>query len=135
MKLAIIGSMSHFEKIKNLKCELEKLGFIVEIPFFDKLANYKKWDVDEAIKVKLRNDILKKNFEFINRNDLVLVYNFEEKNNIKNYIGGNTFLEMGFAHILNKKIFLLNEIPNMLYTSELVAMKPIILNGDLKKIK
>jgi predicted RNA-binding protein with PUA domain len=63
-----------------------------------------------------------------------LIVNIDKKD-ICNYIGGNTFLEMGFAHILNKKIFLLNEIPEMIYTDEILAMQPIALNGDLSKIK
>jgi predicted RNA-binding protein with PUA domain len=58
-----------------------------------------------------------------------------DKGGFSNYIGGNAFLEMGFAHILNKKIFLLNEIPEMIYTDEILAMQPIVLNGDLSKIK
>lgn len=51
------------------------------------------------------------------------------------YIGGNSFLEMGFAHVLNKEIFLLNKIPESLFKDELVAMQPVILGGDLSKIK
>jgi predicted RNA-binding protein with PUA domain len=58
----------------------------------------------------------------------------EDLNGIKGYIGGNSFLEMGFAHVLNKKIFLLNPISEMGYEDEIVAMKPVILNGDLDKI-
>jgi predicted RNA-binding protein with PUA domain len=50
------------------------------------------------------------------------------------YIGGNSFLEVGFAHVLNKKIFLFNEIPDCLFKDELIAMQPIILGEDLKKI-
>jgi nucleoside 2-deoxyribosyltransferase len=135
VKIVIIGSMSFFDEMKKLKSELEKKSFEVEIPFFDTKANYKLWDTGEAIKVKLRNDALKNNFEFVKRNDCVLVFNKNEKNGIKNYVGGNTFLEMGFAYILNKKIFLLNDIPNISYESEIVAMKPIILNGNLDLIK
>jgi len=48
--------------------------------------------------------------------------------------GSMTLLEMGFAHILNKKIFLLNDIPEMIYTDEIEAMQPIVLNGDLTKL-
>jgi predicted RNA-binding protein with PUA domain len=59
----------------------------------------------------------------------------EDLNNVEGYIGGNTFLEMGFAHVLNKKIFLLNPIPEMGYEDEIVAMKPVVLNNDLEKIK
>jgi hypothetical protein len=135
MKIAIIGSMSHYGAILSIKKELEKEGFQIEIPFFDETANYKVWDQAEAIRVKLKHDILKANFEFMKRNDAVLVFNKYEKNGFKDYIGGNTFLEMGFAHILNKKIFLLNDIPQMLYTSEIVAMKPISLKGNLELIK
>ncbi len=57
------------------------------------------------------------------------------KKGIDNYIGGNTFLEMGFAYVLAKKIFLWQDIPEMIYTDEIKAMQPIILNGDLNKIK
>ena len=38
--------------------------------------------------------------------DAVLVLNYDKKG-IKNYIGGNTLMEIGFAHVLNQKIFLL----------------------------
>ena len=42
---------------------------------------------------------------------------------------------MAFAHILSKKIFLLNPIPDMIYTDEIKAMQPIIVNNDLNRIK
>jgi len=57
-----------------------------------------------------------------------------DKNGIGNYIGGNTLIEMAFAHVLNKKIFLLNPVPEISYKDEIIAMQPIILNGNLEKI-
>ena len=42
---------------------------------------------------------------------------------------------MGFAHVLNKKIFLFNDIPDMFYKDEIKAMNPIIIDRDLTKIK
>ena len=135
IKIAIIGSMSFFEEMKKLKFDLEKKGFEVELPFFDKTANYKIWDTNEAIRVKLKHDILKENNKFMIRNDFVLVFNKFEKNKIKSYIGGNTLLEMGFAYVAGKKIFLFSKIPSCSYESEIVAMKPLILNGDLDLIK
>jgi len=42
---------------------------------------------------------------------------------------------MGFAHVLHKKIFLLNDIPDLSYTDEISAMRPICLNGKLEDIK
>ena len=45
-------------------------------------------------------------------------------------------MEIGFAHVNNKKIFLLNSIPeNVPYKDEIRAMVDIVLNGDLSKIK
>ena len=77
--------------------------------------------------------MIKRYYKIIQNSDAVLVLNFD-KNGIKNYIGGNTFLEMGFAYVLNKPIYLVNPIPDMIYTDEIKAMQPKILNGDLGKI-
>jgi len=88
----------------------------------------------ESVKNKLEHDLIRGHFKEIKNSDAVLVVN-ETLKGIKNYVGGNTFLEMGFAHILNKKIFILNNIPQMGYSDEIVAMQPIVLDGDLGKIK
>ena len=64
---------------------------------------------------------------------LFLVLNFE-KNGVKNYIGGNTLMEIGFAYVHYKKIFLFNPIPDMHYKDELKAMEPIIINRKLSLI-
>ncbi|PIS41507.1 MAG: hypothetical protein COT25_02780 [Candidatus Kerfeldbacteria bacterium CG08_land_8_20_14_0_20_42_7] len=53
------------------------------------------------------------------------------KKGVNDYIGGNALMEMGFAYVNNKKIFLLNDIPGMQYTDEIRAMHPIVLHGDL----
>jgi len=61
---------------------------------------------------------------------------FFDKNGIKNYIGGNTLMEIGFAHVLNQKIFLWNPIPDIpYYKTEIEAVRPTIINGDLTLIK
>ncbi|MFH1407431.1 MAG: hypothetical protein ABIJ36_03090 [Patescibacteria group bacterium] len=96
----------------------------------------KGWGTVEGAKKKMDNDLIKKHYREIKEGDAILVIN-KDKNGIKNYIGGNSFLEMGFAHILNKKIFVLNDIPENLpiFYQELVAMQPTSLYGDLNKIK
>jgi len=67
--------------------------------------------------------------------DAVLVLNFD-KNGIKNYVGGNTLMEIGFAHVLSQKIFMLNPIPEMPYCkTEIEAVRPIIINGNISKIQ
>ena len=45
-------------------------------------------------------------------------------------------MEMGMAYVNNKKIFLLNDIPETSsYLQEIKAMDPISLHGDLKNIR
>lgn len=60
---------------------------------------------------KIENDLIRDYFEKIKNADAILVVNVD-KEGISNYIGGNSFLEMGFAHILNKPIFILDLLPN-----------------------
>ena len=78
--------------------------------------------------------MIKKYYQLIQEHDALLIVN-PEKKGIKGYIGGNTFLEMGFGYVLGKKIYCLYPLPEMIYTAELIAMKPVILNGDLGGIK
>ena len=72
-------------------------------------------------------------FKEIKKSDAILVLNYDKKG-IKNYVGGNVLIEMAFAYILDKKIFMLNPVPEMSYADEIFAMKPVVLNGNLKKI-
>jgi len=68
------------------------------------------------------------------KQDAVLVLNFE-KDGMKNYVGGATFLEMYDAFRLGKKIFLYNDIPEGILKDEIVGFNPVIIGGNLKKIK
>lgn len=128
--------MQHTEKMLEIKEKLIDLGhdvFVTSLaePFIGKTDEEK-----ERIKLHQKNnkDAIREFWRLMQRADAVLVANFD-KNGIKNYIGGNTLMEIGFAHVLNQKIFLLNPIPNIpFYKTEIEAMKPIILNGDLEKI-
>ncbi|MEK6937734.1 MAG: hypothetical protein AABX04_01690 [Nanoarchaeota archaeon] len=52
----------------------------------------------------IKYDSIRNYWKVIQEADAVLIANFDKKG-IKNHIGGNSFLEMGFAHVLNKKIF------------------------------
>jgi hypothetical protein len=58
------------------------------------------------------------------------------KGDIKNYIGANTFLELGFAHYLNKKIYLLNPIPDQPYIiDEVLTIDPVVLDGTIDNLE
>ena len=71
----------------------------------------------------------------IKGSDGILVLNYEKKG-VENYIGGNSFLEIGVAFDLGKKIFLLNPIPeNLPYTEEIEVINPVVINGDFSIIK
>lgn len=137
MKIGVVGSMQYTERLLALVDDLEKLGhdsFVTNLasPFIGKTDEEK-----EKIKIQQKNDqdAIREFWHLMQGADAILVANYD-KHGIKNYIGGNTFLEMGFAHVLNQDIFMLNPIPDMpYYKTEIVAMKPVIINGDLSKIK
>ena len=136
MKIVICASMSAAKKVMEVTSVLEKQGHELVIP-----RNMEKYAVGtlnmenqhESTQNKIEGDLIRAYFEKIKNCDAVLTVN-ENKNEIANYIGGNTFLEMGFAHILNKKNYILNGIPEISYKDEIIAMQPIVLNGDLAKI-
>ena len=77
--------------------------------------------------------MINEHWKKILKSDCILVANYEKKE-ISGYVGGNTFLEMGFAFVTGKPIFMLNPIPDMSYTSEMEGMQPVILNNKLSKI-
>ncbi len=136
MKIGVIGSMQFTEKMLQTCNELQDFGHEGFVTDLHKAMIGKSEDEIEKIKIYQKNnkDAIREFWKAMQGADAVLVLNLD-KNGIKNYIGGNTFLEIGFAHVLNQKIFLLNPVPEIpYYKSEITAMNPIILNGDLSKI-
>ena len=96
------------------------------------------WNLGKEEHQKFKARMFKQSEKIISKMDAVLVLNFDkEKDNklLKNYIGGATFLEMYDAFILNKKIFLFNDIPQGMLYDEVEGFNPIIINGNLDKIK
>ena len=91
----------------------------------------------EKIKIDQKNnqDAIREFWDLMQGADAILVLNLERKS-IPNYIGGNAFLEIGFAHILKQKIFLFNPIPDIdFYKTEIEAMNPVIIHGNFNLIK
>jgi len=137
MNITICGSMKFHEKMRRIQKKLENLGHTVLVPksieLMDKFG-YVNPTVDEAkVQAKIQHDFIREHFRKIEKADAILVLNYDKKG-IKHYIGGNTFLEIGIAFWLGKKVFLINPVPKMDYVTELLAMQPIILRGDLEKI-
>ena len=137
MRIGVIGSMQFTEKMLETRDALRRLGhdaFVTNLadPFVGKSDAEK-----EIIKLeqKTNKDAIREFWRLMQGSDAVLVLNID-KNDMKNYIGGNTLMEIGFAHVLNQKIFLLHPIPDIhYYKSEIEAVKPIIIDGDLTKIR
>lgn len=136
MKIIICGSISAAEEIEKVKTELEQVGHIVEIPEGVKnpslRARVEAANIEKA-EDKIKYDLIKGYFEKIKLHDAVLIVN-PEKRGVAGYIGGNTLIEMAFAHILGKKLYCLYTLPDMAYSSEILAMQPIVLNGKLTAI-
>ena len=121
------------EMIKT-KESLEEDGHTVLMPneinkFLDEKEVRQKWDM------KGDGDIcfIKEHEKKIRESDAILVLNYD-KNGVKNYVGGNTLMEIGFAYVLDKKIYLMSPIPDLSYKDENIHMKPIVLQNDLNKI-
>lgn len=128
--------MAFAKEMMDTRNQLEKLGHICFIP--DSTDNYadgkmEKVSGPESAERKISNNFIRKHYDLITNSDAILVLNYD-KNGVKNYIGGNALIEMGFAHISYKKVFLLNPVPELSYSDEISAMTDIILNGDLNKI-
>jgi len=143
MKIAICGSLDFTYEIEKLANKLRKMGFEVCIPISSEKIIKGEFSLEEIKKEKeegkfssraIKYDSMRAYWNIINNCDCVLIANYDKKG-IKGYIGGNSFLEMGFAHILRKEIFLLNGVPEMVYTDEIKATQPVALNGNLSKIK
>lgn len=137
MNIGIIGSMQYTEQMLEMRDELGRRGHKAFVTKFAGPMVGKTDEEKEVMKIdqKFNQDAIREYWNLIQAGDAVLALNYD-KHGIKNYIGGNTFLEIGFAHILNQRIFLLNPIPDIqFYKTEIEAMKPIVLHGDLSLIK
>ena len=136
MKIFIACSKHFYNKIPDIRRELELAGHIITLPnSFDKpLMEEEMKKLEPEKYIAWKSKMLRRDESNILPNDAILVLNFE-KNGQENYIGGATFMEIAKAWELNKKIYLLNPIPKSIFTDELIGINPIILGGNLKLIK
>jgi len=154
MKVTVCGSIAFYTEMERVRETLEQLGYEVKIPELDKEApgtfgggkkvyfgkyveenggvdafppGHAIWDLKE-------NAILD-HFRKIDWCDAILITNYD-KRGIEGYVGGNTLIEIGIAYYLKKPIYVLNPISSDLsYKVEILAMRPIILDGDVRNIR
>lgn len=133
MKIFIICSKVFYNTIPQIKEKLESMGHVITLPnCYDAPEtenSYRGTDKHSTWKAEM----IRHSEEVISGVDSVLVLNYE-KNGVPNYIGGATFLEMYDAFRLNKKIYMINDIPEGMLKDEIIGFCPIILNGNLDLI-
>lgn len=154
MKITICGSIAFYSEMEAARDALKELGHEIKIPeladeapaefggdkkvYFGKYveenggidafpAGHKIWSLKEGAIVD--------HFKKLEWCDGVLITNYDKKG-VRGYVGGNTLIEIGVGFYLKKPIYILNPVSSELsYKVEILGMKPILLNGDLKKIK
>jgi len=140
MKITLCGSIKFAKELVDIYRRMEELGHEPKMheDMFG-IADGTAKELLEGIaanhpKIKREYGFIKWWYDSIKNSDAILVCNFD-KNGVKDYIGGNTLMEMGFAHVNDKKVFLLNSVPEKVpYVDEIKAMADFVLNGDLTKI-
>ncbi len=133
MIITICASMTLARRIREVQRDLEKLGHTVLVPVEVEEFDYQQATTAERAELKRNFDLIREHWRKIQKSDAILVLN-ETAKEIEHYIGGNSFLEMGFAHILGLPIYLMHHVPEMPYSSEMDAMDPVVIEGDLRKI-
>jgi hypothetical protein len=139
MKITICGSTKFIKEMREVKERLEIFGHEVLVPVSVEINQDKDYwnglklnDFDKFLEIK--GERMLGHFDKIKSSDAILVLNYD-KDGKNNYVGGNTFIEMAVAFEHGKKIFLVNPTPkDSSYKEEIESMRPIIINGDLKKI-
>ena len=140
MKILIICSKRFYGNIPNIKNNLEQKDIQVFLPncYDDPKTEERMWNLGREKHQEFKAQMYKQSEKTIKNMDAVLVLNFDkitDEKIEKNYIGGATFLEIYDAYRLNKKIYLYNDIPEGRLYDEIQGFAPIIINGDLSKIK
>lgn len=135
MKIFIICSKKFYDKIPSIRGKLEKAGHIISLPncFDDPGTEDRYKNLGSREHSEWKATMLRHSTDVIAAVDAVLVLNFE-KNGMKNYIGGATFLEMYDAFRLDKKIYLYNDIPEGILHDEIKGFEPILIQENLAKV-
>ncbi len=97
------------------------------------IVKHKTWYKDTK-RYREKTAKMKGHFRQIDKGDVILVTNYT-KRGIKGYIGGNVLLEIFYAWLQKKRIYILNQLSDKCTVKEeVLGMNPIIINGDLTKI-
>jgi nucleoside 2-deoxyribosyltransferase len=145
MRIAICSSAEFAKESQKIKEKLEKKGLEVLLYPQTVTINQNTIDVCEYYKMRkkeltpevldAKRQLMNEHIDKIKISDAVLILNFD-KPQMKGYVGGNTFLEMGIAYCLGKKVFIWKTPSESLpYFEEIAAMKPVNIEENLEKIR
>ncbi len=140
MRILIICSKAFYSKIPPVQKALESRNIDVVLPncYDAPETEQTMWDKGPEEHRDFKARMYKKSCDVISGVDAVLVLNYDKEKDgriFPDYIGGATFLEMYDAFRMQKKIYLLNGIPEGLLYDEIHGFSPVILHGDLSLIE
>lgn len=130
--VTLCGSMRVIDEMIDYARQLNERGIETYLPELNEPVDYSTLFSDQRASIK--SGLIRNHIQKIQASDAVLICNLTLGDRI-DYIGANSFLEMGFAFAFGKMIFLLNDVPDQPNTDEIVGMLPITLNGDLAGIR
>jgi nucleoside 2-deoxyribosyltransferase len=145
MRLTICSSAHFAHESQEIKKKLEKKGVetflypgIVKVRekmmTVDEFYTMRKKSLTEEL-LETKKQLMDEHIDKIKNSDAVLILNFD-KTKIRGYVGGNSFMEMGVAYALGKKVFIWKKPSNNLpYYEEIMAMRPTIIEENLEKIR
>lgn len=145
MRLTICSSARFAQESREIKKKLEEKG--VEALLYPQMVKVKtktmtvrefyamrKKSLTEEL-LATKKGLMDEHIDKIKNSDAVLILNFDKPKS-PGYIGGNSFLEMGVAYALGKKVFIWKRPTDTLpYYEEIMAMRPIMIEEDLEKVR
>ena len=116
MKIVLASSRAFYEQMEQIKAELVKHGFEVT--------------ASKDVPNDHTGNVMTKLFPILEEADAMLVLNYE-RHGIPGYIGVSVLIEMTYALWLGKKIYVLNELPDVDYREEIDLMGAEVIGEDL----
>jgi hypothetical protein len=136
MKIMICGSMHFAKEMLEAKKTLEEMGHEIFLTS-DAEQCVGNPELNMNWEFCTKNNVDKECFDKVAMSDAILILNYP-RNGIEGYIGGATLMEIGVARHLDKRIFLLHDLPSeedLRYAFEIKLARPIVLSGDITGIR
>ena len=130
MKILIHASLDFKQAMIDAKNYIEdNSAHKVMLPELTRYQDIRDVHGDDETFTKIKNRLTKENFQNVENCDVLFIINHSHRE-IKDYIGGNSFMEMVIAFYLKKPIYLLNDIPEgMTYTEEVKSLYPTVVHS------